>query len=175
MDVKILDNEVSTDFKRNIGEDWCATYQLLPPNAQIRNVSEISICISKAHFLAVLAGLNPNFPKFMWENLLIQAELTINLIRQATLDPSMYVWEYFNGDFDYTETPLGTISCKIIIHNTSNKRKSWDQRGREGFSVGTALQHYRCIQVIYSKTKALIITDTAEYLHEYLTQPQVTV
>ena len=61
-----------------------------------------------------------------------------------------------------------------MIHNTSNTRKSWDQRGREGFSIGPALQHYRCIQSIDAKTKALIITDTAEYLHRYLTQPQIT-
>ena len=61
-----------------------------------------------------------------------------------------------------------------MIHNTSHKRKSWDQRGREGFSLGPALQHYRCIQAIDSKTKALMITDTAEYLHNYLTQPHIT-
>ena len=60
-----------------------------------------------------------------------------------------------------------------MIHNTSNKRKSWDQRGREGFSVVPALQHYRCIQSIDGKTKAFIITDTAEYLHRYLTQPHI--
>ena len=61
-----------------------------------------------------------------------------------------------------------------MIHTTSNKRKSWDQRGREGFSVGPALQHYRCIQVIDGKIKALMITDTADYLHRYLTQPHIT-
>ena len=86
----------------------------------------------------------------------------------------MSTWEYLNGAFDCTSTPLGTIGCKIIIHATSNKRKSWDQRGREGFSVGPVLQHYRCIQAIESKTMALIITDTAEYLHECLTQLHVT-
>ena len=84
----------------------------------------------------------------MWDNLLVQIELTINLIRQATLNPIMFAWEYFNGAFDYTVTPLGPIGCKIIIHTISNKRKSWDQRRREGFSVGPALQHYCCIQAI---------------------------
>ena len=86
----------------------------------------------------------------------------------------MSAWKYYNGAFDYTATPLGPIGCKISIHTTSNKGKSWDQRGQEGFSVGPALQHYRCIQAIDRKTKALIITDTAKYLHEYLTQPHVT-
>ena len=61
-----------------------------------------------------------------------------------------------------------------MVHNTSKTRKSWDQRGREGFSIGPALQHYRCIQAIDAKTKGLIITDTAEYLHRSLTQPQIT-
>ena len=62
-----------------------------------------------------------------------------------------------------------------MIHNTPKKVKYWYQRGREGFSVGPAIQHYRCIQAIDSKTKALIITDTAEYFHKYLTQPHITV
>ena len=48
---------------------------------------------------------------------------------------------YYNGAFDYSATPLGPLGCKIMIHNTSNKRKYWNQRGREGFSVGIALQH----------------------------------
>ena len=86
----------------------------------------------------------------------------------------MYAWEYFNGPFDYTATLLGPIGYNIIIHTTSNKQKYWDQRGYEGFSVGPALQHYHWIQAIDRKNKALIITDTAEYLHKYLTQPQVT-
>ena len=86
----------------------------------------------------------------------------------------MSAWGYYNGAFYYSATPLGPLGCKIMIHNTSNTRKYWDQRGREGFSVGTALQHYICIQAIDGETKALIITDTADYLHRYLTQTHIT-
>ena len=60
-----------------------------------------------------------------------------------------------------------------MTHNTSNKIKSWEQIGREGFSVGTALQNYRCIQAIDGKTKVLIIAYTSEYLRRYLTQPHI--
>ena len=89
VDVQILDNKVSTDFKKTIVEDWCATYQLVPRNVHRRNVAEIAICTFKAKFLAILAGFDPNFRKFMWDNLLVHTELTINLLRQATLSPSM--------------------------------------------------------------------------------------
>ena len=110
----------------------------------------------------------------MWDNMLIQTELTLNLLRQATLNPRISTWEYFNNPFDYTATPLGTVGCIIIIHNKSNKQRSWYQRGHEGFNVGLGLKHYRCFQAIDRKTKRLIITDTVEFLHEYLTQPMIT-
>ena len=174
VDVKILDNEVITDFNRTIVEDWCTTYQLVPPNIYQRNLADRDIRTFKAKNLSALAGLDPTFLKFMWDNLLVQTELTLNLLRQSTLNPSISAWGYFNGAFDYTATPLGTICCKIIIHTTSSKRKSWDQIGREGFSVGPKIHHYRCIQAIKSKTKSLIITDTSEYVHAYLTQNHVT-
>ena len=89
VDVQILDNKVSTDFKKTIVEYWCATYQLVPPNLHRINVAEISIRTFKAHILAILSGVDTKFPKFMWDNLLLQTELTINLLRQATLNPIM--------------------------------------------------------------------------------------
>ena len=50
VDVQILDNEVSTDFKITIVEDWCETYQLVPTNVHQRNIAERSICTFKANF-----------------------------------------------------------------------------------------------------------------------------
>ena len=145
VEIQILDNEVSAEFKKTIKNDWGATYQLVPPNVHRRNIAERAIRTFKAHFLAILAGVDPDLPKYMWDNLLVQTELTINLLRKATLNPRMSAWEYYNGEFDYSATPLGPLGCKIMIHNTSNARKYWYQRGREGFSVGPAIQNYICI------------------------------
>ena len=144
--VQILYNEVSAEFKRSVVDDWGATYQLVAPTVHQINIAERSISTFKAHFLSVLSGVYSAFPKFMWDNVLDQTEITLNLPCQATLNPRISAWEYFNGAFDYAETPLGPIGCKIVIHTTSKNRKSWYQREREGFSVGPALHHYRCIQ-----------------------------
>ena len=130
--IQILDNEVSAEFKKTIKNDWGATYQLVPPNVHRRNIAERAIRTFRSHFIAILAGADPDFPKYMWDNLLVQTELTINLLRQATLNPIMSAWEYYNGEFYYSATPLGLLGCKIMIHNTSNTRKSWYQIGREG-------------------------------------------
>ena len=142
VDVQILDKKFSADFKRTIVKDWGTTYQLVPHNVHQINISERAICTLKAHFLFVLAGVEPTFPMFMCDNLLVQIELTPNLLHQATLNPSILAWEYFNGTFDYATTPLGPIGCKIIIHTASKKQKTWDQRGREIFSLGPVLHYY---------------------------------
>ena len=39
VDVQILDNEVSADFKKTIVKDWDATYQLVPPKVHRRNLA----------------------------------------------------------------------------------------------------------------------------------------
>ena len=72
VDVQILDNEVSTEFKKTVMKDWGASYQLVPLNAHRRNIAERAIRTFKAHFLEILAGVDPEFPKFMWDNLLVQ-------------------------------------------------------------------------------------------------------
>ena len=43
VNVHILDNEVSADFKQVIVDDWGATYQLVPPNVLQQNIDEKSI------------------------------------------------------------------------------------------------------------------------------------
>ena len=87
VDVQILDNEVSADFKRVIVYDWGATYQLVPLNVLQQYIDEKAIYTFKTHFLSILDGVDYEFPNCVWENLLGQTELTLNLLCQATLKP----------------------------------------------------------------------------------------
>ena len=66
VNLHILYNKVSAKFKISIVDDWGATYQMVPPNVYQRNISERAIRTFKAHFLSVLDGVDPAFPKFMW-------------------------------------------------------------------------------------------------------------
>ena len=67
VEFQILDNEVSAEFKKTIVKYWGASYQIEPPNLHRVNVAERSIRTFKAHSLAILAGVDPNFPKYMWD------------------------------------------------------------------------------------------------------------
>jgi hypothetical protein len=157
VDLQILDNEASTDFKvkANIEDKWKAKYQLVPPDVHRCNAAERAIQTFKSHFLAIIADLPPAFPCYLWDLLLPQTELTINLLRQSSITPSMSAWEHFNGPFDYNATLLLPLGCPVIIHNKPSTHRSWDFCSADGFYVGVSLEHYHCHRVIDSKTKAL--------------------
>ena len=88
VDLQILDNEASAEYKRAIQKKWNANYQLVPPNTHGSNAAECAIRTFKAHFLSILAGVAPDFPRHLLDLLLPQTELTLNLLRQATLYPT---------------------------------------------------------------------------------------
>jgi len=76
-----MDNEVSTAYIQTITDNWKHKYQLVTPNMHCRNDSKREIQTMKAHFLAILAGINPGFPQSQWDLLLPQAKININLLR----------------------------------------------------------------------------------------------
>ena len=62
VDLKILDNEASAEYKRVIKKKWNINYQLVPPNTHQRNTAERAIRTFKAHFISIIAGVAPYSP-----------------------------------------------------------------------------------------------------------------
>ena len=158
MDLNIRDNEASADFKRVITKTWQAKFQLVTPDMHHRNKAEQMIRHFKNHFLSILTGVDAAFPPYLWDLLLPQAKLTINLLRQAIANPKISAGEYFNGPFDFNKTPLAPMGCRVLIHAKPRKRRSWDYRAKQGFYVGPALDHYRCYKLVKSDTKQKVIS-----------------
>ena len=89
VDHHVMDNECSADFKRVITEYWKATFQLFLPDMNRRNIDERAICTFKANFLAILAGVDSAFLRYLWDTLLLPTEINLNLLRRSTLNPHM--------------------------------------------------------------------------------------
>ena len=171
VDLQIMDNEASTAFKQSITFAWRAKFQLVPPDMHRRNRAERAIRTFKDHFLAILAGVDPSFPPYLWDLLLPQAELTLNLLRQSSINNKISAWEFFHGPFDFNKTPLGPVGCRVLIHAKPTTRRSWDFRAKEGFYIGPALDSYRCFKLVKMDTKSQVISDTVEFRHAYRTIP----
>ena len=89
VDLQILDNKCSAAYKLQTEEKWGAKIQLVPPDVHRRNIAERAIRTFKAHFLSILAGVSDAFPNLLWDCLLPQTELTLNLLRQSNIAPSI--------------------------------------------------------------------------------------
>ena len=116
VDLQVLTNEASAAYRQQITDKWKADFQLVPPNIHGRNTTERAIHTFKAHFLEILAGGAPDFPRHLWVILIPQTELTLNLLRQARLNHSKLAWEAFTGPLNYNATPLGPLCCEVISH-----------------------------------------------------------
>jgi hypothetical protein len=69
---QVLDNEASEAYKLAIKAHKC-THQFVPPNMHRCNKAEQAIRTFKAHFVSILASVDPAFPPNRWDLLLPQA------------------------------------------------------------------------------------------------------
>ena len=109
VDLQVLDNKVSKEYCRVITQTRKATLQLVPPDVHRRNAAERAIRTFKAEFLAIIAGLDRDFSSSLWDTLLTQTELTLNILLQVTLAPDISAWEYYNSPINYDATPFRPI------------------------------------------------------------------
>jgi hypothetical protein len=127
--LQTLDNEASTALKNFFTVNNIA-YQLVPPHCHRRN--------------AGLSSVDPSFPMHLWDRLLPQAEIALNLLWTSRLHPQLSAAAHYHGLVDYNKTAFAPPGCKIIAHEKPGKRLTWSPHGQHGYSLGPAMHHYRC-------------------------------
>jgi hypothetical protein len=137
-----LDNEASEELKQ-FNNSKHIEFQLVPPHMHRRNAAERAIRTLKNHFVAGLCSTDTRFPMHLWDRLLEQALITLNLLRPSRRDPKISAYNMLEGTFDYNKTPLAPPGTKVIIHEKPQQRKTWDPHGTEGWYLGPAMEHYR--------------------------------
>jgi hypothetical protein len=86
--LQTMDNEASAALKNYFTEKKM-NYQLVPPHCHRTNAAERAIRTFKEHFKAGLATFDPDFPAHLWEIILPQEEITLNLLRASRLHPQL--------------------------------------------------------------------------------------
>jgi hypothetical protein len=118
--LQTLDNEASAALKNFLTVNDIA-YQLVPPPCHRRNASERAVRTFKEHFVAGLSSVDPAFPLHLWDRLLPQAEITLNLLRTSRLHPQLSAAAHFHGLVDYNKKAFAPPGCKIIAHEKPGK------------------------------------------------------
>ena len=158
--LEYIDNECSKSLM-----EYCATenihIQLLPPNNHRASKAERAIRTFKNHYISILCGLDPSFPLTAWDELLAQAELTLNLLRSSHANPHISAWQQVHGrPYRYLSTPIAPLGTSVVIFEPPSTRASWAPHGKVGWYVGPAMSHYRCFSILVKDTNAVRVTDT---------------
>jgi hypothetical protein len=114
-------------------------FQLIPPGMHRQNATECAI--------AGLCMADPNFPLFLWDTLVQQANITLNLLRASPLNPKLSAYAQLHGNFDFNWMPLAPPGTRVV-HIKPDKRKSWDPHGNTSWYTGPVMEHYRCYRIL---------------------------
>eukprot|EP00978_Attheya_sp_CCMP212_P006539 scaffold15131_cov65-Attheya_sp.AAC.1 len=165
-----LDNEASAILQQSMTEQNI-DFQLAPPHLHRRNAAERAIHTFKNHFIAGLCSTDPLFPLHLWDRLIPQALITLNLMRGSRLNPKLSAHAQVHGQFDFNRTPLAPPGTKVLVHEKPAVRGTWSPHGVDGWYVGPALNHYRCYKVWIKETSAERVADTLTWLPRHVTMP----
>ena len=86
-------------------------------------------------------GVADTFPLGLWEKLLPELDMQVNLLRFSNIQPKVCLWTVLNGAHNLNRHPLAPIGVEIQILENPDKRKTWGLRRKSGYYVGTYLEH----------------------------------
>ena len=109
-----------------------------------RNNTETAVKTFKNHFIVAQCTLGPLSPFYLWNLLLPQVTMTLNMLWQSWLNPELSAYDQVDGIHNFEPTPLSPLGCKVKIHEKHHKRLTYDPHLVDGWYLGPTLHHYRC-------------------------------
>jgi hypothetical protein len=128
------------------------------------SAAERAIRSFKDHLIAGFCSTDKAFPMHMWDRLLPQAIITLNMLQISQINPKLSASTHIDGQYDYNRAPLAPPGTGIMAYETPNRRRTWTPHGQDGWYIGPALKHFRCYRVYITKTRSERVVETVEFL-----------
>ena len=168
-----LDNEASETLRSYLTSQDI-NFQLVPPHTHRRNAAERAIRTFKNHFIAGLCSLDKQFPLHLWNRLLPQATMTLNMLRTSRINPKLSAYAQLHGQFNFNVTPLAPPGTRVVGHEKPDNRATWSPHGTDGWYIGPAMHHYRCYNIYIPATQSQRYFDTVAFFPTTWTMPQMS-
>jgi hypothetical protein len=165
-----LDNEASKLLKTYLHQQNII-FQLVPPYSHRRNAAERAIRSFKDHLIPGLYSTDKSFPMHLWDRLLPQAVITLNMLRTSRINPKLSASTHIDGQYDFNRAPMAPSGTRIIAHETPSRRRTWAPHGQDGWYIGPALEHYQCYTVCINKTRGEHVVETVDFSPEKFKLP----
>jgi hypothetical protein len=143
--LNVMDNECFATVEKYI-RSKAINIQLVPPHNHQANAAKCAITTFKKHFIAALATVDMLCPLQLWDEFLLQVELTLNMLCFSRQNPKKSANQEVYGSFDFNKTPLAPLGTKALVYDDLGSQTSWAPHATDGFYVGPASDHYRFLR-----------------------------
>jgi hypothetical protein len=79
----------------------------------------------------------------LWDIILSQAVMTLNMLRTSRLNPKPLAAKNIFGQYDFNRAPLASPGKRILAHEKPGRKRTWAPHGQDGWYIVPALEHYR--------------------------------
>jgi hypothetical protein len=167
----LLDNEFAMAGYKKFFRQKGLHMQLVPPNSHRRNMAERAIRTWKGQFISVLCTTDSNYPFSQCNQLVPQAEMSLNMVRTSRANPYISAWTLLHGAYDFLAHPIAPAGMRVAVHEKPEVRETWGPHALDGFYIGPARDHYRCYQVWLPATNSVRISDALAWFPETTPMP----
>jgi len=148
--------------------------EMVPLGCHRQNAAKVAIRNFKSHFLSILAGTTESLPLHLWDRLLPQTEITLNMPRQSNATPTVSAYAHLSGPFDCNKMPLAPMGCEVQIHEKTDRCGTWSYHSVDGRYLATSPEHYRVHNCYAKTTQAERLTNTIQFKHKNITNPTIS-
>ena len=85
--------------------------------------------------------MNPSFPRNLWDEILHQAIITLNLSHAFRINQRLSAYAQVHGTFNINLTPLAPPGTRVQVPEKPSIRETWAPHAVDGWYLGPAL-HY---------------------------------
>lgn len=74
----------------------------------------------------------------LWDKLLPQTKMTLNMLRQLNVTPTSLAYQYLYGLHNYKKMPLAPMGCAVLVHEKKGRSGTWNTHAVDGWYIGTS-------------------------------------
>ena len=120
----------------------------------------------KNPFIAILSGVDKRFPMHLWDRLLLQIEMTLDMLQVTNIKPWVSAKINLQGQHDYNKMPITPLGFHTMTHNKPERRTLWGPWASKGFYVSTSNKYYQCFWIWLKGTCSICTSDTVLFHHK---------
>ena len=95
------------------------------------------------NFISALCTMDHHSPLYLWDCLLHQFNLTLNMLWQPQINPGLSEYKQVDSAQIFERTPLALLGYKVQINEIPHQRCTYDPNSVNGWYLGPEVNHYR--------------------------------